>query len=96
MNLCIIQVSDGPIAQLGARLNGIEEAEGSNPSGSTQKQVLRDLLFYWWYNKKNYGGVVGRPLETWLLWCKTKKGTRKPNKTELAPTPQGICPGELK
>ncbi len=26
---------NGPIAQLGARLNGIEEAEGSNPSGST-------------------------------------------------------------
>ena len=25
----------GPIAQLGARLNGIEKAEGSNPSGST-------------------------------------------------------------
>jgi hypothetical protein len=25
----------GPIAQLGARLNGIEEVEGSNPSGST-------------------------------------------------------------
>ena len=27
----------GPIAQLGARLNGIEKAEGSNPSGSTIK-----------------------------------------------------------
>ena len=27
----------GPIAQLGARLNGIEKAEGSNPSGSTKK-----------------------------------------------------------
>ena len=27
----------GPIAQLGARLNGIEKAEGSNPSGSTTK-----------------------------------------------------------
>ena len=26
----------GPIAQLGARLNGIEKAEGSNPSGSTE------------------------------------------------------------
>jgi hypothetical protein len=26
----------GPIAQLGARLNGIEKAEGSNPSGSTK------------------------------------------------------------
>ena len=25
----------GPIAQLGARLNGIEKVEGSNPSGST-------------------------------------------------------------
>jgi hypothetical protein len=25
----------GPVAQLGARLNGIEEVEGSSPSGST-------------------------------------------------------------
>jgi hypothetical protein len=29
----------GPIAQLGARLNGIEEVEGSNPSGSIRKSV---------------------------------------------------------
>ena len=27
----------GPIAQLGARLNGIEEAGGSNPPGSTEQ-----------------------------------------------------------
>ena len=33
----------GPIAQLGARLNGIEKAEGSNPSGSTLK-VLAGVL----------------------------------------------------
>jgi hypothetical protein len=33
----------GPIAQLGARLNGIEKAEGSNPSGSTEK-VLAGVL----------------------------------------------------
>jgi hypothetical protein len=26
----------GPIAQLGARLNGIEKVAGSNPAGSTQ------------------------------------------------------------
>jgi hypothetical protein len=29
------QSNQGPMAQLGARLNGIEEVEGSNPSGST-------------------------------------------------------------
>lgn len=29
----------GPIAQLGARLNGIEKVEGSNPSGSTQRKA---------------------------------------------------------
>ncbi len=29
------QSNQGPIAQLGARLNGIEKVEGSNPSGST-------------------------------------------------------------
>ena len=30
--------SFGPRAQLGARLNGIEKVEGSNPSGSTGKE----------------------------------------------------------
>ena len=29
----------GPIAQLGARLNGIEKVEGSNPSGSTERAI---------------------------------------------------------
>ena len=29
----------GPIAQLGARLNGIEKAVGSNPTGSTQAVI---------------------------------------------------------
>ncbi len=29
------QVHQGPVAQLGARLNGIEKVEGSSPSGST-------------------------------------------------------------
>jgi hypothetical protein len=29
----------GPIAQLGARLNGIEKVEGSNPSGSTKTLI---------------------------------------------------------
>ena len=31
----MIEIRNGPIAQLGARLNGIEEAGGSNPPGST-------------------------------------------------------------
>ena len=29
----------GPIAQLGARLNGIEKVVGSNPTGSTQPEA---------------------------------------------------------
>ena len=33
----------GPIAQLGARLNGIEKAEGSNPSGSTKNSLGRSI-----------------------------------------------------
>ena len=40
----------GPIAQLGARLNGIEKVEGSNPSGSTKS------------NSKVTAGVVGHPV----------------------------------
>lgn len=36
---------EGPIAQLGARLNGIEEVEGSNPSGSIQQETLFQRLF---------------------------------------------------
>ncbi len=34
------------MAQLGARFNGIEEVEGSNPSGSTQNrdQVTRNWV----------------------------------------------------
>ena len=36
----------GPIAQLGARLNGIEEVEGSNPSGSTTRSILDWMLFF--------------------------------------------------
>ena len=31
--------SCGPVAQLGARLNGIEEVEGSNPSRSTKLSI---------------------------------------------------------
>ena len=35
------------MAQLGARLNGIEEVEGSNPSGSTN-QIQPVLLLVEW------------------------------------------------
>ena len=35
-----ILVFHGPVAQLGARLNGIEEVEGSNPSRSTKMQAF--------------------------------------------------------
>ena len=40
-----LQIDYGPIAQLGARLNGIEKAGGSNPPGSTEANA----------------GVVGHP-----------------------------------
>jgi hypothetical protein len=38
----------GPIAQLGARLNGIEKVVGSNPTGSTgmSQLVLGRLVFF--------------------------------------------------
>ncbi len=32
--------TNGPMAQLGARLNGIEKVEGSSPSGSTSKHPV--------------------------------------------------------
>ena len=35
---------NGPIAQLGARLNGIEKAGGSNPPGSTNKASTQTLF----------------------------------------------------
>ena len=35
----------GAVAQLGARLDGIEEVEGSNPFGSTKEITLLLLLF---------------------------------------------------
>jgi hypothetical protein len=31
----------GAVAQLGARLDGIEEVVGSNPIGSTKKSIVR-------------------------------------------------------
>jgi hypothetical protein len=32
------------VAQLGARLDGIEEGEGSNPFGSTKSQRIQNIL----------------------------------------------------
>ena len=40
-------ISYGPIAQLGARLNGIEEVESSNLSGSTKISVFPGA--FWFY-----------------------------------------------
>jgi hypothetical protein len=36
----------GPVAQLGARFNRTEEAEGSNPPGSTERAFFGILFFY--------------------------------------------------
>jgi hypothetical protein len=35
---------------------------------------LRDLLFYWWYNKKNYGGVVGRSVSDLVVVVQNQDG----------------------
>ncbi len=34
---CIVKVTSGAVAQLGERLNGIQEVEGSTPFGSTNR-----------------------------------------------------------
>ncbi len=55
---------NGPIAQLGARLNGIEKAASSNLAGSTgNRDVSKSRLCY---NGRNHlkvmTGVVGHPV----------------------------------
>jgi hypothetical protein len=68
----------GPIAQLGARLNGIEEVEGSNPSGSTRKSVRKGAFFLslvtpgillngQWFHLTNPGGLCLRVVEVECL-----------------------------
>ena len=53
----------GPMAQLGARLNGIEEVEGSNPSGSTVRNGRLAPSVLQVYNaSKVRTGVVGHPV----------------------------------
>ena len=47
----------GPIAQLGARLNGIEKVGGSNPPGSTQRKADWQSALL-----KVRTGVVGHPV----------------------------------
>ena len=51
------------MAQLGARLNGIEEVEGSNPSGSTVRNGRLAPSVLQVYNEtKVTTGVVGHPV----------------------------------
>ena len=42
LRLCIPRVVNGPVAQLGARLNGIQEVTGSNPVRSTNSFFSRE------------------------------------------------------
>ena len=41
----------GALAQLGARLNGIQEVVGSNPICSTIKHKVLDLVFFYFIGK---------------------------------------------
>jgi hypothetical protein len=51
-------VSGGAVAQLGARLDGIEEVVGSNPIGSTKHANLLSFQFqYLCLGKYNFAGV---------------------------------------
>ena len=56
------------MAQLGARLNGIEKVEGSNPSGSTKKAMA---------------GVVSHPRES-RLYAEIPAGAGGARQAELA------------
>ena len=71
------------MAQLGARLNGIEEVEGSNPSGSTPTKapVLVTGVFL-----TAKAGVVGYLLESWghRVKAPTRVFAERRNKAELA------------
>ena len=40
----IRSITGGPMAQLGARLNGIEKVVGSNPTGSTEYKFRRSAF----------------------------------------------------
>jgi hypothetical protein len=73
----------GPIAQLGARLNGIEKVEGSNPSGSTALPIC-----------ESQSGVVGHPASEMGERGESPSQCQQSTliKTELACHPQGrLC-----
>ena len=59
------------MAQLGARLNGIEEAEGSSPSGSTKSDGRSNML-----SARKPGNLDGSQA---LCKRSTKSGTRLPD-----------------
>jgi hypothetical protein len=66
---------DGAIAQLGERLNGIQEVGGSTPPGSTRKiKYLGPLIPYYWPENANAGNARGN--------FKTIQGTKP--RTEAA------------
>ena len=54
--------SDGVLAQLVERLNGIEEVRGSNPLGSTN--------FWWSFAKRKIRTSVRLPCAIAHLWAK--------------------------
>ena len=70
----IIYYCFGGVAQLGERLNGIQEVNGSIPSVSTiiinKGYIIRCALCYFFYN-----GYIG--IEFTCVWCNVQKHVKK-------------------
>ncbi len=91
------------MAQLGARLDGIEEVEGSNPFGSTKNRPTRLAFFVYILQSQTSGRYyVGQSQDLaeygFMLWDGKSKGTinnvvnlsrdHKPVVVYVAPTKQ--------
>jgi hypothetical protein len=54
----VTQFFGGAVAQLGARLDGIEEVVGSNPIGSTNFSIVRsEEILYRTFRRDSLGGL---------------------------------------
>jgi hypothetical protein len=83
-----IENHPGPIAQLGARLNGIEKVGGSNPPGSTLRAISKPsrscAIIAKTYKSQNRSSRSSRQREgkaRWKPFMEVSTGTRQ---TELA------------
>ena len=90
----------GPIAQLGARLNGIEKVAGSSPAGSTfwpffvQKMYQREKKTAVW---RSFAFIINSVLSTVLPTRSSALPTRYPSSLD-DPASGGYgyhCPGPL-